>query len=235
MKEVLRKQLIILILTGLCLVNHAQFYNGHQMSFGKNRVQYNEFVWSFYRFEKYDVYFNEDGKNLADYTAEYAEQVIPRIEAFFDYTMEKRLLFVVYNRLTDYRQSNIGLITGQDEYNIGGTTEVRQNKAFLYFEGDYNKFDEQITAAITRVIINELLLGSQILDNVTNSTLFSVPKWYNEGLVAYLSKQWDLETENHVKDGIITGKFEKFNRLTGNDAIYAGHSFWKYISYTYGE
>jgi hypothetical protein len=235
MKEVLRKQLITLILTGFCLVNYSQFYNGHQMSFGKNRVQYNEFVWSFYRYEKYDVYFNEDGKNLADYTAIYAEQVIPRIEAFFDYTMEKRLLFVVYNRLTDYRQSNIGLITGQDEYNIGGTTEVQQNKAFLYFEGDYNKFDEQITAAITRVIINELLFGSQLLDNVTNSTLFSVPRWYNEGLVAYLSKQWDLETENHVKDGIISGKYEKFNRLTGNDAIYAGHSFWKYISDTYGE
>ena len=68
---------------------HAQFYNGHQMSFGKNRVQYNEFVWSFYRYAKYDVYFNEDGKNLAEYTADYAEQIIPQIEAFFDYTMEK--------------------------------------------------------------------------------------------------------------------------------------------------
>ena len=77
------------MLTGFRSQASAQFYNGHQMSFGKNRVQYNEFVWSFYRYEKYDVYFNEDGKNLADYTADYAEQIIPKIEAFFDYTMEK--------------------------------------------------------------------------------------------------------------------------------------------------
>jgi len=235
MKEVAKKQLIILLLTGFSSTGFSQFYNGHQMSFGKNRVQYNEFVWSYYRHEKYDVFFNEDGKNLAEYTADYTEQILPKIEAFFDYTLEKRMQFVVYNRLSDFRQSNFGLVTGKDEYNIGGTTTVNQNKAYLYFEGDFNKYDEQITAAATRVIINEMLNGSALLDNVANSTLINVPKWFSEGLVAYLSRQWDIETENQVKDGIINGKYEKFNRLTGNDAIYAGHSFWKYIADTYGE
>ncbi len=235
MKAIIRKHLLILVLTGLSLPGFSQFYNGHQMSFGKNRVQYNEFVWSFYRHEKYDVYFNEDGKNLADYTADYAKQIIPRVEAFFDYTMEKRILFVVYNKLTDFRQSNIGLITGKDDYNIGGTINVSRNKAFLYFEGDFDKYDEQIVAAITRIVVNEMLNGTDLLDNVTSSTLINVPKWYSEGLVAYLSKQWDIETENVVKDGIVNGRYEKFNRLTGDNAVYAGHSFWKYIADTYGE
>ncbi len=142
---------------------------------------------------------------------------------------------MVYNRLTDFRQSNIGLVTGKDEYNIGGTTTINRNKAFLYFEGDFDKYDEQITAAVTRIIVNEMLNGYRLIDNVANSTLISIPKWYSEGLVAYLSKQWDIETENMVKDGIISGKYEKFNRLTGDDAVYAGHAFWKYIADTYGE
>jgi len=235
MKELTKKYLLLYLFASFSFLSSAQFYNGHQMSFGKNRVQFNDFVWSFYRYPKYDVYFNEDGKNLADYTADIAEEIIPKIEAFFDYTMEKRVLFVIYNRMTDFRQSNIGLVTGQDEYNIGGTTTVVRNKAFLYFEGDYRKYDEQIAAAVTRIIINELLFGSQLLDNVANSTLISIPKWYSEGLVAYLSKHWDIETENRVRDGIINGKYEKFNRLTGTDAVYAGHSFWKYIGDTYGE
>lgn len=235
MKEVLRKPLLIILLTGLSLTAFPQFYNGHQMSFGKNRVQYNEFVWSYYRYEKYDVYFNEDGRNLADYTADFAEQIIPKIEGFFDYTLKRRLQFLVYNRMSDFRQSNIGLVTGKDEYNIGGTTTVSQNKAFLYFEGDFNSYDEQITAAVTRIIVNEMLNGSALIDNVANSTLINIPNWYSEGLVAYLSKQWDIETENQVKDGIMNGKYEKFNRLTGDDAVYAGHSFWKYIADTYGE
>ncbi len=235
MRTLAKKILLLFLFTGVCFMGSAQFYNGHQMSFGKNRVQYNDFVWSFYRYPKYDVYFNESGTSLAEYTADYAAKIIPQVEAFFDYTIEKRILFVVYNRLTDFRQSNLGLITGQDEYNVGGTTSVIRNKAFLYFEGDYRKYDEQITAVVTRLVLNELLYGSQLIDNVANSTLINIPQWYSEGLVDYLTKHWDIETENHVKDGILNGKYEKFNRLTGNDAIYAGHAFWKYIADTYGE
>jgi hypothetical protein len=235
MKVLVKKSLLLFLFTSLYIMGSAQFYNGHQMSFGKNRVQYNDFVWSFYRYPKYDVYFNESGTNLAQYTADYVARAIPQVEAFFDYTIEKRILFVVYNRLTDFRQSNLGLVTGQDEYNIGGTTSVIRNKAFLYFEGDYKKYDQQITAVITRLVLNELLYGSQLIDNVANSTLINIPAWYSEGLVDYLSEHWDIETENHVKDGIINGKYKKFNRLTGDDAIYAGHAFWKYIADTYGE
>lgn len=235
MKVIFRKHILTFLCLAIPLTVLPQFYNGHQMSFGKNRVQFNEFVWSFYRYEKYDVYFNEDGRNLADYTAEYAEEIIPRIEAFFDYTLEKRVLFIVYNRLSDFRQSNIGLVTGNDDYNIGGTTTVNRNKVFLYFEGNYDDFDIQITAAVTRILINEMISGTDLIDNVANATLSNIPKWYTEGLIAYLSQQWDIQTENFVKDGILRGKYEKFNRLTGQDATYAGHSFWKYIADTYGE
>lgn len=235
MKDAIKITFLFLLLTGIPQAGFPQFYNGHQMSFGKNRVQYNEFVWSFYRHEKYDVYFNEDGRNLAIYTADYAEQIIPRIESFFDYTLDKRILFTVYNRLSDFKQSNVGLVTGRDEYNIGGTTTVNRNKVFLYFEGNFDDFDTQITGAVTRIVINEMLSGSDLIDNVANATLSNIPRWYSEGLVAYLSRQWDVETENFVKDGILSGKYEKFNRLTGDDAVYAGHSFWKYIADTYGE
>ncbi len=235
MKDIIRKCILILVLAGLSRTVFPQFYNGHQMSFGKNRVQYNEFVWSFNRYERYDVYYNEDGKNLSEYTADYVSQILPRIEGFFDYTLENRIQFIVYNKQSDFRQSNVGLVTGKDEYNIGGITNVNRNKVFLYFEGNYDDLDIQITASITRILVNEMINGSDLLSNVTNATLTNVPMWYSEGLVAYLSKQWDVETENYVKDGILNGKYEKFNRLTGNDAIYAGHSFWKYIADTYGE
>ncbi len=235
MKEIVRKQILLLFFAGITLTGSSQFYNGLQMSFGKNRVQYNDFVWSFYRYPKFDVYFSEDGKNLADYTADYAAQIIPRIESFFDYTLDKRILFTVYNRLSDFRQSNIGLVTGKDEYNIGGTTNVSRNKAFLYFEGNYDQLDIQITAAVTKIMINEMLNGTDLIDNVANATITNIPQWFSEGLIAYLSRNWDLETENAVKDGIVNHRYEKFNRLTGIDAVYAGHSFWKYIADTYGE
>ena len=40
----------------------SQFYNGHQMTFGKNKVQYYKYYWQFYRFDDFDCYFNEFGR-----------------------------------------------------------------------------------------------------------------------------------------------------------------------------
>lgn len=212
----------------------GQFYNGLQMSFGKNRVQYNDFYWQFYRFEKFDTYFNQDGENLAEYTAKIADKKIKELELFFDYTIEKRIIFLVYNKLSDFRQSNIGLISGNDEYNTGGVTQIVNNKVFLYYEGDHKKFEQQIAAAISEVIINEMLYGNDLKENFTNSTLINLPDWYIKGLISYVSNNWDVEIENRAKDAILTKKYDKFNHLSGLDAIYAGHSFWRYVAKTYG-
>ncbi len=225
--------LIIFLLISMQLT--GQFYYGHQMTFGKNRVQYNDFYWYFFRFERFDAYFNQEGKNLANYTADFLQDEIKRIEGFFDYEIENRLIFIIYNKLTDFRQSNIGLITGREEYNTGGVTKISRNKVFIYYDGDHSKFEKQITAAITEVLINEMLYGNGLRENMTNSTLIELPDWYYKGLLSYVSDNWNVEIEDRVKDGILTGKYEKFNRLTGDDAVYAGHSFWRFIAETYGE
>ncbi|HJX70687.1 MAG TPA: hypothetical protein VJ346_02010 [Bacteroidales bacterium] len=205
------------------------------MIFGKNRVQFNDFVWSFERYEKFDIYFNEDGRELAEYAADFAKLEIPKIESFFDYGLDRRIVFIVYNKLSDFRQSNIDLITGKEEYNIGGVTTVSKNKVFLFYEGDYHKFENQITGAIARVISYQMLYGQDLKDNLANSTLINLPSWYFEGLVSYLSNNWDYHLESRTKDGIINGRYEKFNRLVGEDAVIAGHSFWRFIAETYGE
>ena len=207
------------------------------MKFGKNRVQYNTFYWKFYRFERYDVYSYEEGKELSLFVADYLEDELPRIERFFDYNFEKRLIFIVYNKLSDFKQSNIGqlLIDEEQESNIGGVTRIIQNKIFLYFQGDHIELKKQITQTLSEALVYEMLYGNDFKDNFTGSTLLNLPEWYIKGLVSYISNPWDFELENRVKDGIINDRYEKFNRLEDKDALYAGHSFWKYIADTYGE
>ncbi|MBN2486701.1 MAG: hypothetical protein JXB34_12075 [Bacteroidales bacterium] len=213
----------------------AQFYNGHQMQFGKNRVQYNSFYWTYFRHDRFDVYFNEYGAQFARYTADFATKEIERLENLFDYRLDNRIIFIVYNKLSDFRQSNIGLVTGKSESNIGGTIQIDKNKVFLYYEGDFLKFEEQITATICQVILSEMVYGNGFRDNAANSALINLPQWYTHGLISYLSKGWDFEIENRIKDGILSGKYRRFNRLQGDDARFAGHSFWQFIAETYGD
>jgi len=233
MRSVARIGLLLFLMLGSTSL-FAQFYNGMQMNFGKNRVQYNNRYWKYYRFERFDVYSYENGTDLSLYVADFVEKELALIERFFDYDIERRLIFLTYNKLSDFRQSNIGLVSEAEEYNIGGTTKIIQNKVFLYFDGDHMNFERQIRAAIAEVLLTEMMYGKGIKDNLTSSTMINLPEWYLEGLISFVSNPWDYEMENRVKDGIVSGKYKKFVNLQDDDARYAGHSFWKYVADLYG-
>lgn len=211
----------------------AQFYNGSQMEFGKNRVQFNKFEWSFYRFDKFDVYFYVGGHDQAVYAMRASDKIIEDLEKKLDYTMTKRFQIIVYNRLSDLRQSNIGAVT-EESYNTGGVTHIVDKKLMLYFNGDYEDFERQLKAGLVKVMVNNMMYGGKLKDVIRNNTLLNIPPWFTDGLISYLSRDWDPQINNAVKDGVMSGRWEKFNRLEGREATDAGHSIWKYIVENYG-
>jgi Tol biopolymer transport system component len=224
----------VLIVWLFSLPATAQFYNGSQMNFGKNRVQYTDFLWTYYRFNNFDVYYYLNGKELAQHTADYAGEYIPEIEKKLESTLDRKTQFVVYNTYSDLKQSNIGLMN-KTQYNTGGITHIIGTKVFLYFDGDLNHFDRQIRGGITRLLLENIIYGGSIGSQVKNSTLINLPSWYIDGLVSYYSRNWDTELDNKVKDGILSKKFKRFNHLIDEDAVLAGHSLWRFVAEKYGE
>ena len=212
---------------------HSQFYQGSQLEFGKNRVQFQEFIWTYYMFDDYDIYFYRDGEKLAAFTAKYAENYIPKMERKLESNYAKKIRFVVFNNLTDLKQSNIGLVNNE-QYNTGGVTKIVGEKVFLYFNGSYKDFEKQIRAGISYVLLNDMINGGSIGSQIKNTTLFAMPDWYLNGLISFLSEEWSSEIDNIIKDGILSGAYKNFNHLTGKDAVMAGHSLWKYIKEKYG-
>lgn len=227
------KPLIVMafVLIGYSL--SAQFYNGSNMTFGKNRVQYNEFLWLYYKFDDFDTYYYLNGQELAQFTARYANEQIPLMESKIQSGLDKRIQFIIYNNLTDLKQSNIGLLT-ESSYNTGGITHIIGSKVFLYFDGNHVNYQEQVRAGIAEVLFNQMMFGGTLGQQVKSSTFFSIPDWYRVGIISYLSNEWDVEFDNRVRDGIISGRYKRVNNLTGDDAVYAGHSLWRYIAMLYG-
>ncbi len=212
----------------------AQFYNGSQINFGKNRVQFNERFWTYYRFDRFDTYFYLAGKELADYTSQYVYTHLEEIEGLLEYKLENKIQFVVFNKLSDLKQTNIGLIN-EEQYNVGGVTHIIGTKVILYFNGSHVDLEKQIRAGIANVILNEMMYGSNIASRVKNTTLLTLPEWFIEGLISYISEEWSTDIDKQVKDGVLSGRYKKFNRLTGEDAVIAGHSIWNYIADKYGK
>ena len=231
------RRLILIILSCIIYQNaSSQFYNGLQMNFGKNKVQYFDYYWSFYRFDDFDCYFNEYGRDIAQFTADYASKKLEEIQDYFDYTLDKRIIFIIFNKNAEYKQSNIGLVTFEEEsYNTGGFNRIINNKVMLYYESDHVAYQKQIAAAIARVIINEMLYSADLKDRISSSSVIFLPDWYLKGLTNYVAYGWDYEAENLVKDGIKSGKYKNINHLEYDDAIIAGQSFWRFIGKEYGD
>ncbi|MEN8121794.1 MAG: hypothetical protein ABFS35_15695 [Bacteroidota bacterium] len=226
--------ILIILLVAPTLVK-GQFYNGHKMTFGKNRVQFNDLYWEYYRFKRYDTYFYLGGKNLARYTSKVIDEELKHFEDFFSHNLNQRIIFLIYNKHSEFKQSNIGLVSGNEETNIGGTSKIIDNKVFIFYEGDHQKFVKQIRAAIAEVLLIDMLYGGNFKQKVSSSALLNLPDWFYHGLISYLSEDWSVEQDNLTKDMLEQGKLKKINYLTDREAVVAGHATWNFIVKYYGE
>ncbi len=213
--------------------SRAQFYYGTQMDFGKNRIQFSPYKWEYFRFEKFDTYFYKNGRELAAYISESVEKNLKDIEEFYDFQLESRIQIVVYNKLSDFRTSNLGLST-DPVFNLGGSNKLAGSKILIYNNGNHFDLERQIRMGLAEVLFNQMFYGGDWKDVVRNSALISFPEWYTQGLFAYIASKWDEETDVIVKEGILSNKFKNLNRLNGKSARYAGHAVWKYIADSYG-
>jgi len=229
-----RKYCLIFLFAFITVASQAQFYSGSQTDFGKNRVKYKNFFWTFYPYERYDVYFYEQGKEIANYVSKSAKKQLADVEKFFDYSVDGKIQFIVFNKQSDFKQSNIGLST-EEQYNTGGVTRIVGSKVMLYFEGDHAKLDAQIRTGIAQVLVDQMMYGGNMREMIKNNTLLNLPEWYTKGLYDYVGNDWNSDVDNKVKDGILAGRYNNINRLEGNDAVIAGHALWKHIADNYGE
>lgn len=211
----------------------AQFYNGSNMSFGKNRIQWKSFHWTYYRSNVIDVYFYPGGEELAQYAHRYASTQVSHLEEQFSTRFDKKIQLIIFNSLSDFKQSNIGL-KHDEKQNIGGTTHLLGSKVILYFDGNYVNFERQIREGIAQLLLNRVIYGVSIGSQVRNSYRFDVPEWYQKGLTAYFADTWDCIKEERLQEGIVTGRYRKINNLNADDAAIAGYSFWIFIEERYG-
>lgn len=225
----------VVVLTGACKPLFAQFYYGMQsVDFGKNRIQYQTFDWTYFEFDRFKVYTYAGGKEIAQYVAVSMDKQLPILEKRLGEELEDKVQVLVYNNQNDFKQSNLGL-ANEDMNNVGGVTRIINDKINVFFNGSHADLDRQIRAALAELIINKIMYGGRTRDMVRNSSLLILPDWYVQGLVKYLSEGWNTYSDNYLMDAIKNDRLYKFTQLTGRDAHNAGHALWYYVAETYGD
>ena len=65
--------------------------------FGKNRIQYRDFEWKIIRTSNFEIYYYQDGTQIANLTAQYAESEFDRITELLGYTPYNRVKIFLFN------------------------------------------------------------------------------------------------------------------------------------------
>ena len=98
---------------------------------------------------------------------------------------------------------------------------------YVYFDGNRAHFDQMIRAGVMNIYAHWMVQGQTIGSNISSDYLMNVPAWFYNGLSSYFGSKWNYIVEEHVKNGILTGKYYRIEDLSVVDATYAGHSFLK--------
>ncbi len=222
---------IILISVFLVSLVSSGFAQVNAVTFGKNRVQYKKFKWQYYQTKNFNVYFYEEGQELAKYVLQTAEAELTDIELKAEYSLQRRANIIVYNHYTDYQQTNIGLET--DILNTGGTTQLVNNKFLVYFDANHANMKRQIRQGIADVITKNVLFGDDIGEVAGNQTLLDLPKWLTDGYIAYLGENWSTTLDDDLKSEMLSGNYTRFSSFAYNRPLLAGHAFWFFIEEKY--
>ncbi|MBB6459934.1 PD40 domain-containing protein [Flammeovirga kamogawensis] len=207
----------------------------HLDKFGKNRVQYEVFDWSYIETEHFELYYYGYGITIAKIAGEIAEREYQNVTETVGYAPYYKTKILVYNSIQDLRQSNIGL--NQQGYAITGQTSFIRSEVEVAFSGSKYIFEEDIKRSIADALIFEMMYGGSLKDMIKSSYLMNLPNWFIVGASDYISRGWSREMDDKVRDFFSRHpkKFPNIRFLEGDDAKIVGQSIWNYLVEIYGK
>lgn len=204
------------------------------MEFGKNRVQYQPFDWTYFDADKYKVYSYQGGQDIAKYVYAQLPSIINTLEKRLDYQIEDKISVIVYNNIHDFYQSNIGL--QYDELNnAAGYTKIIGDKIFVYFDGRLEKLKQSLRYSITEWMVTKYLYSGSAKDAIKNNATLFVADWYLKGLSQFMAEGWTVKNDMELLELLRSTYITDIKSLEGKAAVIAGHALWYYIADIYGE
>jgi Tol biopolymer transport system component len=221
---------ILIIFFFLCFILN---FKSTFAQFGKNKVQYKEFKWEYLQTKHFDIYFTQDGYDLAEFTATVAESSLESLTKNLDYNILNRIPIIVFNSHNDFQQNNV-----IEEYmpeGVGGVTELFKNRVLVPFEGNYEQFKHVIHHELTHAYLNDLFYGGSIQNVISKNITLRIPTWFNEGMAEFQSLNgMDKNTDSYICDLILNNLLPPIEYCDGYLAYRGGQSFLSFLSDTYG-
>ena len=202
--------------------------------FGKNKVIWKKFNWSYISTRHYDIYFYGNNYKLAKFSAEVLEGATPQIERELNYKLRSKVPILVYDSHNDFQQTNIG--GGLIPEGVGGFTESFKNRVVLPFGGSYEDFRHVLHHELTHAFTFDMLYGGGIGSFLSAGALFQLPLWFAEGFAEYSSRHgMDYFGDMVLRDAVINNYWIPLQWAGGFIVYKEGQAAIQYIADRFGE
>ncbi len=201
-------------------------------TFGTNKIQPVKVEWTRLETKHFDIYYKKGNDDFGKIAALMSENTYYYLNRDFKIPLQHRIPIIFYNSQREFSTTNI--IYPILSEGVAGFTEKSQNRVVVPFDGSYKKLEEVLTHEMTHAYINDLnsgIVGNKFFD----SSLNSLPFWFQEGLPEYESVDGDKkENEMYIQDMTLNNHLYDLSQIGGFYAYRLGESFLEYLRGKYG-
>ena len=209
--------------------------NAQYISFGKNKVNYQEFEWKVLESEHIELYFYPEEEHLAHLALAAAERAYEHHRAAFIHEMGEKIPIILYSSHHDFEQTNITPMLIPE--GVAGLTELLRGRVLMPFGGSLNDFYDTLQHELVHAF--QLSMRKRANRERYRYRSAHTPLWFTEGLAEHWSSDWDADGDMILRDMVISGNLpglEQFWRYRGTFAMYKlGQSVLGFIEQEYGD
>jgi Tol biopolymer transport system component len=200
-------------------------------SFGKNKIQYQEFDWQIYHSPHFDVYYYSAEEHLLERVVSFAESAYDELSRRFDYQIEESTPLIFYKTHAEFEQNNI--ILGFIPEAVGAfATDVRF-RMVLPVDMPDAELHELILHELTHIFQYHILFGGKVSRSLTSQP----PTWLIEGMASYYAEDEDTSDKMFLRDAVVNDMVPPITRAQGGGffAYRFGHAVYDYMEEKWGD
>src|SRR6476619_5398482 len=221
--------LAVLFLTGSVADAFAQ--TGYVPYYGKNRIRYDNFKWTIYTTDHFEIYYYPEIEQHLERVTSYAESAYQQVSSDLKHDLAFKVPLVLYKTQSEFQQQNIE--QGELPEGVLAFAEPYRQRMVL-------PIDEP-SDALYRLITHELTHQFEF-DIIPRSLLRrGLPLWVDEGLSDYMTGYWNSFDLMTVRDAAIAdivpsmSDFEGVQFADGRLPYNLGHAAFEFIEARWGK
>ncbi|HEX7878945.1 MAG TPA: hypothetical protein VF720_06015 [Candidatus Eisenbacteria bacterium] len=204
------------------------------ISFGKNKIRYNNFEWRVRESDHFDLYYYPEEESLAVIALAQAEESYVELSARWGFAVERRIPFIIYASHAAFEQTN--LTPGFLPEGVAGFTEFVKGRVVVPFNGSVSDFRGTIHHEMVHVY--QLAKGESVFGRHYRGRPVDAPLWMTEGQADLWAGDWDGIGEMVLRDLVLSNQLPSIPDLWqfyGTFTIYkVGQDLCGYLEREFG-